>query len=322
MERSSRDPYRSRQRTVRIGEIVPSFADRLHHFKSAGNFFQHRFDRRIPAGQRKFGAEAFRIDRELRQSRDAEQSDRVGGVNDAEYRHGIAHFRSVEEIGTFDLHRNSAAAKLVRHVPAMLVVTVQHSEVAVLRRRPPLTGGFDGVSDEARLLVLVVHDGMHRRGLGQVLLALQPRAGERLTRPASIRQLLAADLGIALDRLVRAAQDGRRGAPVVRHSHALHALRAEGPQELIEGPAGCAAKTIDGLVGIADGEDVSFISCEKPGELDLGDVRVLELVNQNEARALLRTLQHATAGGSSISTARVMMCPNVPRPSCFSRSST
>src|SRR5271157_1717562 len=38
LERATRDPYRSRQHAVRVGEIVPSFADRLHHFKSTGNF--------------------------------------------------------------------------------------------------------------------------------------------------------------------------------------------------------------------------------------------------------------------------------------------
>ncbi len=121
---------------------------------------------------------------------------------------------------------------------------------------------FDGVGDEIRLLVLVVHDGMHRLCLGQAFIALQPGADERLPLPTSVEQLLAANFGIALDRLIGTAQNRRSGAPVFGHGDALHALRAKGPQELVESPAGCTAKTIDGLVRIANREDVGFLSRE------------------------------------------------------------
>ena len=67
------------------------------------------------------------------------------------------------------------------------------------------------------------------------------------------------DLRVALDGLVGAAQDGRRGAPVGRHGDAPHAIFAEGLQELLEGVAGGAAKLVDGLVGIADREDIGVL---------------------------------------------------------------
>src|SRR5208337_5121940 len=104
------------------------------------------------------------------------------------------------------------------------------------------------------------------------LFALQPGAGERLPRPASIWQLLAADFRIAPDSLIGAAQNRRSRAPVFRHGHALDAVRAKGPQKLVEGPAGCAAKTIDRLIGIADGEDVRRIAREQFRKFDLRDI--------------------------------------------------
>ena len=99
-------------------------------------------------------------------------------------------------------------------------------------------------------------DGLHRRRGRPGRIAFPTRAGKRLAWPAAVAG--ADDRRIALDDLVGAAQDGRRGAAIGRHGDALDALRAEGLQELIEGVAGGAAKLVDGLIGIADGEDVGF----------------------------------------------------------------
>ena len=50
-----------------------------------------------------------------------------------------------------------------------------------------------------------------------------------------------------------------------------------------EGCARGSAKTVNGLVGIAHGEDVSFRAGEASEDLDLGEVGVLEFVGQDEA---------------------------------------
>src|SRR5271157_880849 len=174
----------------------------------------------------------------------------------------------------------------------MNVLPVQHGKIAVLHCGFAPERGFDSVGDEGGISALVVHDGMDRGSFGQVLLALLARAGERLAWPAAVFQFDAADLGIAADGMVGAAQNRRCGAPVFRHGHALHAAGAESFQELVEGAAGGAAKAIDCLVGVADGEDVGVLSSEQFRELDLRDVGVLELVDQDEARAFLRGLQN------------------------------
>ena len=50
---------------------------------------------------------------------------------------------------------------------------------------------------------------------------------------------------------------------------------AEGLQKLVEGAASRAAELIDGLVGIADGEDIGFVTGQQAGQLDLRDVGIL-----------------------------------------------
>ena len=97
---------------------------------------------------------------------------------------------------------------------------------------------------------------------------------------------------IALDRLVGAPQDRRRRTAIRRHGDALHPLGTKGAQELVEGSAGCAAELVDRLIGIADCEDVGFVSGKQAGQLDLRDVGILELVDQDEARPLLCPFEH------------------------------
>ena len=54
--------------------------------------------------------------------------------------------------------------------------------------------------------------------------------------------------------------------------------------EQLKRGARCTPETINRLVGIADSEDVALFCGKRSEELDLREVRVLELVYQNEAR--------------------------------------
>ena len=60
-------------------------------------------------------------------------------------------------------------------------------------------------------------------------------------------------------------------------------LRSGKCAEKCESRAGGPAKTVNGLVGIADGEDVPLLAGQVLKDLDLGKVGVLKFVHQNEA---------------------------------------
>ena len=79
---------------------------------------------------------------------------------------------------------------------------------------------------------------------------------------------------------------------------------SEGLQKLVERSAGGATETIDRLIGIADREYVGLFAGQQPGKLNLGDVRVLELVDQNEASMFLRALQHRLTAAEQVDRAR------------------
>ncbi len=56
--------------------------------------------------------------------------------------------------------------------------------------------------------------------------------------------------------------------------------------------AGCSTKAIDGLIGIADAEDVRLGSRQRRENLDLREVGILKFVDQNEADARALRSQH------------------------------
>ena len=179
--------------------------------------------------------------------------------------------RGIEKIDALDVHRNVAVAKLGEHLIPIRMGAVQHCDVGELHRRPLLTHGRDRVSDErCFLLVVVVHHGLHRRGLRQGRILFQTRATQRLAWPAAIVQFNAGDLRIARNGLVGATQDRRRRAAVLGERDALHADRIERPEELVERSAGGAAETVDRLVGIADGKNVSLFSRQAAGQAESG----------------------------------------------------
>ena len=67
------------------------------------------------------------------------------------------------------------------------------------------------------------------------------------------------------------------------------------------------AKTVDGLIGIAHGEDVRFGSGQCRQNFDLGEVRILKFVDENEGAArplrsqqLLVTGEHPVGAGDHV----------------------
>ena len=55
------------------------------------------------------------------------------------------------------------------------------------------------------------------------------------------------------------------------------------PAEKMKRRAGCSAKTVDGLIGVSDAEDVAVSSGQQRQNLDLREVGILKFVDQNEA---------------------------------------
>ncbi len=263
--------------------------------RTAGTFFQRRFSGAIVASQRQLGAEPFWIDIELRQCRDAKQRHGMRRIENAQHRHRVAQLGRIEQVGAFDPNGNAARGE----------ARPQSSrDDSGCDTAPPIwLSQVPGRSRRIAWIVSAMKVGFLLQAVAErwparlarmrtSSIAHQARAAKRLPRPASVGSLDAEDFRIALDRLIRAAQDRQRGATVGRHGHALHAIGAEGVQKLIEGAAGGSAKLVDGLVGIADGENVRFLSRQQAGELDLRDVGILKLVDQDEACPPLRALQN------------------------------
>src|ERR1700704_1293119 len=78
-------------------------------------------------------------------------------------------------------------------------------------------------------------------------------------------------------------QNRRKGAAVLLQHN--KSRRRKMPAEQSEGRAGGATKTVDGLIGIADCEDVCSGTTEERQDLDLGEVRILKFVDQQKAGA-------------------------------------
>ena len=58
--------------------------------------------------------------------------------------------------------------------------------------------------------------------------------------------------------------------------------------ENLEAAEGCATKTVDGLVVVADGDDISMAFGETPEEFELRDIRVLKFVDENISEAFAK----------------------------------
>src|SRR6185312_6254410 len=109
------------------------------------------------------------------------------------------------------------------------------------------------------------------------------------------------NLGILRNEGVGAAQNRRGGTPVPGERNQF--CSREALEEKVEGVAGSAAKPVDALVGIADSKNILPVrvgSGEFLQDFDLGEVRVLELIHQNEARTLAGTGENFGIRGEQI----------------------
>ncbi len=94
---------------------------------------------------------------------------------------------------------------------------------------------------------------------------------------------------VLVDQGERAAENRGCGAAILFEDD--QPCTGEVVTKQFEGCARSAAKTVNRLVGIAHGEDVSFRAGEASQNLDLGEVGVLEFIRQNEARPGARLVQ-------------------------------
>ncbi len=99
---------------------------------------------------------------------------------------------------------------------------------------------------------------------------------------------------ILIDGGISHAQNVAARTLVLIEDHCL-GLR-EPALEFLEGSAGGAAETVDGLVGITDGKNVLFHSSQQFCKRNVAGVAVLKFVDQNETRATALLLQKLSIG--------------------------
>ena len=90
-------------------------------------------------------------------------------------------------------------------------------------------------------------------------------------------------LRILVDHRKGATQDGSGGAAILTQHHQV-CVRETAIEEL-KGGAGGPAEAVDRLVRIADGKNVSLLAGEGGEQLNLGIVRILEFIHQDEPGA-------------------------------------
>src|SRR5260370_1299932 len=86
---------------------------------------------------------------------------------------------------------------------------------------------------------------------------------------------------VLVDQIEGGTQDWSCGTPVLAQ-HNQFGSRKLAVKQLKCG-TGSSSKVVNRLVGIADGEDISFPASECGEDLDLGKIRVLKLIHQDEA---------------------------------------
>src|ERR1700722_12695483 len=231
-----------------------------------------------------------RINVELRQRRGAKQTD---VVSDGRYRtqagEEITHLGRVGDIEIFDGERNLRLGEFANYVVTMGVGTVQNSEVFPLAAQFPLylgdhaghvgTLGFldskgNSRNWRAQQSFLLLRGFLFARGLQR--LAAVGRRGMTLFGETWFSE----DRRILVDQRKGAAKDGGGGPPIFLQDNPLGSR--EMTMKQFKGRAGRAAKTVDGLIGIADGEQVCLRAGKRGENFYLGEVRILEFVDQNE----------------------------------------
>src|SRR6267154_1013719 len=181
------------------------------------------------------------------------------------------------EIGNYE--RNLAAGKFGNEFVAMRMLAVEHGKIPPLASRGVDAGEFSG--DPGRFGFLVLEFG------NADFLALLASGAEGFLRKVRADRVLRDDLR-------GDAENVRCGAVVFSEGNTerrrvLTGLPArKALEKKLKAAEGSAAKTIDGLVVVADGENVFAITGEEFEEAELGDVRVLKFVDEDVAEFVLQ----------------------------------
>ena len=258
-----------------------------------------------------------------RQGRDPEQADIVSGRNyRVEAGEEIAGLGSVGDVHALDDEWNVGLGKFLDDFIPLIVRAVEDAEVRPLALRLPLHVA-DATDDVRTFGILRSKDGREdrrtreRNSRAQGLLFARRLQGCAAIGECSVG-LLGKNRGIFVDQCEGRTKDGRRGTAILLQYNQLGPGKV--PVEQLECLAGGAAKTVNRLVGIAHGEQISIRAGEARKNLNLGEVRVLKLVGQDEA-GMGRASPKRPSSLCSKAWARVIMWLNVPRlSSCSQRS--
>ena len=119
--------------------------------------------------------------------------------------------------------------------------------------------------------------------------------------------------GILRDERERGLQNGGGRTPILFQGH--HPSLGKITLEQAKGGARCSPETVNGLVGIADGEEVALVSGEHLEDLHLREVCVLKFVHQDEAGLLAflaeyrRVLEQMEGAGDHVAEAAQVFFP-------------
>jgi len=295
---------------VVLRETRAGFLDGIEDRWAAAYLGEHRseFGVFFPSGGEKSGAEFGGIDSELRQRSDAEEGSVVSDVDErAQNGQRVAYLGRFEDVDSADEDWDVAAAELACDRIAMAVLAVEDGRVLPRAR---FVHAADDVSGAGGVKVL---DGVgDLGGFGGVagiereirefdgvsfFSGMLARGGER-----HAHELAGGDHRIAVDDLERATENGRERTAVLIERDICNVR--ELILEVIEGSGGRSAKAVDGLIGVANGEDVLFGSGEETGETDLRDVGVLEFVDEDKAGAALLFGENRGIGAEQADGAR------------------
>src|SRR5438876_5072355 len=199
--------------------------------------------------------------------------------DEAQVRDNVLDERMIEDGEIGNDERNFGAGKFGNEFVAMRMLAVEHGKV------PPLASrGVDAREfrrDPGRFSFFVFEFG------NADFLAFLKNGAEGFLREVGADRVLRDDLR-------GDAENIRRGAIVLREGNAeRRGIFARLParktlEEKLKAAEGGAAETVDGLVVIADGENVLTIAGEEFEETELRDVGVLEFVDQNVAEFVLQ----------------------------------
>src|SRR5882724_8486816 len=181
------------------------------------------------------------------------------------------------EIGNDE--RNFAAGKFGNEFVAMRMLAIEHGKIPPLASRGVDAGEFR--RDPGRFGFLVLEFG------NADFLAFLASGAEGYLREVRADRVLRDDL-------CGDAENVRRGAIVFREGNAERCRVFAGLparktlEEELKAAEGGAAKTVDGLVVVADGENVLAITGEEFEKAELGDVRILKFVDEDVAEFVLQ----------------------------------